>query len=246
MGKSHVLHERLKNVTWAWFCSTMATGSVAVVIYQTPYQFRGLTHDWHHHLHCRSLSSLSYCPVRYCSHVSSPIRPNVHSLDSPPGRSFLCRHLLGLHQFDLAKCFTIWFPFMWTLAAESAPSVFLVVRRVGSSLLESFNTTYTFYLTAAQGRRNGSSLDSSRIYPLLVTGPLAGVLLSQSACFCSGTDLRWRCPVSRLRLDGCDIPVRYMGASPLHFGAATTIWSPRDVHCCRSDRLHCASPTYSR
>ena len=42
MGKSHRLHERLKHVTWAWFCSTMATGSVAVVIYQTPYKFRGL------------------------------------------------------------------------------------------------------------------------------------------------------------------------------------------------------------
>ncbi|OAL37247.1 hypothetical protein AYO20_03423 [Fonsecaea nubica] len=33
---------RLNHFTWAWFAATMATGSLANVIYQTPYKFQGL------------------------------------------------------------------------------------------------------------------------------------------------------------------------------------------------------------
>ena len=36
------LRYRLDHFTWPWFCISMSTGSVAVVLYQTPYKFRGL------------------------------------------------------------------------------------------------------------------------------------------------------------------------------------------------------------
>ena len=36
------IRERLKHFTWAWFSTTMATGSLAVVLNQTPNQFTGL------------------------------------------------------------------------------------------------------------------------------------------------------------------------------------------------------------
>lgn len=38
----HSLRGRLENVTWAWFSVTMSTGSLAVVLFQTPYKFHGL------------------------------------------------------------------------------------------------------------------------------------------------------------------------------------------------------------
>ena len=36
------INGRLKNVTWAWFSVTMSSGSLAVVIFQTPHRFHGL------------------------------------------------------------------------------------------------------------------------------------------------------------------------------------------------------------
>ncbi len=36
------IQKRLKHFTWAWFSTNMATGSLAVVLYQTPHKFHGL------------------------------------------------------------------------------------------------------------------------------------------------------------------------------------------------------------
>ena len=36
------LHGLSKGINWAWFSGNMATGSLAILLYQTPYKFRGL------------------------------------------------------------------------------------------------------------------------------------------------------------------------------------------------------------
>ncbi|KAJ9493382.1 hypothetical protein H2202_011149 [Exophiala xenobiotica] len=41
-GRSQPIRQRLNHFTWAWFSTTMGTGSLANVIFQTPYKFSGL------------------------------------------------------------------------------------------------------------------------------------------------------------------------------------------------------------
>ena len=36
------LHGHSRGINWAWFSGNMATGSLAILLYQTPYKFRGL------------------------------------------------------------------------------------------------------------------------------------------------------------------------------------------------------------
>ncbi|KAK5188846.1 hypothetical protein LTS03_011618 [Exophiala xenobiotica] len=41
-GGSQPIRQRLNHFTWAWFSTTMGTGSLANVVFQTPYKFSGL------------------------------------------------------------------------------------------------------------------------------------------------------------------------------------------------------------
>lgn len=41
--ESLTLRQRLKHFTWAWYTTTMATGGLALLLSQTPHQFKGLT-----------------------------------------------------------------------------------------------------------------------------------------------------------------------------------------------------------
>lgn len=39
---ARTVHGHSKGINWAWFSGNMATGSLAILLYQTPYKFRGL------------------------------------------------------------------------------------------------------------------------------------------------------------------------------------------------------------
>lgn len=174
MGWPHRLHERLKHVTWAWFSATMGTGSLALMIYQTPYQFRGLITigtiifiiDLIQFFICCSLLIARFIivPKIFFNSLQHPIEAfyigtflvslslilqNVSQYGSPSCGPWL--------QEALQVCFWLYTGFATLFAVYQYYALFVSQRLETSKMVPAWILP---------------------IYPLLVTGPLAGVLLA--------------------------------------------------------------------
>ena len=174
MGKSHVLHERLKNVTWAWFCSTMATGSVAVVIYQTPYQFRGLLTIGKIIFIIDIVIFVLFCALLLARFIIVP-RTFIDSIRHPIEAFYIGTFWVSISlilqnasQYGSASCGP------WL---QKALEVCFWLY-VGSAIIVAVVQYYLIFISQRLEITDMVPAWILPVYPLLVTGPLAGVLLA--------------------------------------------------------------------
>ena len=174
MGNRHRLHERLKHVTWAWFSSSMATGSLAVMIYQTPYQFRGLVTIGTVVFIVDLVFFLLFCALIIARFLIVP-KAFISSLRHPVEAFYIGTFwvsisliLQNISQYGSAVCGP------WL---QKALQVCFWLY-TGSVILVA---VFQYYVLFVSQRLEISKMVPAwilPIYPLLVTGPLAGVLLA--------------------------------------------------------------------
>ena len=173
-SKSRLLYDRINNFGWAWFSVTMSSGSIAVVFYQTPHQFHGL----------RTIGKVLFmiditlfCAFSLMMAIRFFLRPKafVHSLHDPKesfyfGTFWVSLSLLlqNTSQYAFPTCgpwlakalevlFWCYFSCILIVATQQYQALFITQNLNISDMIPAWILP---------------------IYPLLVTGPLAGVLIS--------------------------------------------------------------------
>ena len=168
------LRDSIDNFRWGWFSSTMSSGSLAVVLYQTPHQFHGL----------RTLGKvifiidlLLFCIFSIVLAIRFALQPKafVHSLHDNRESFYFGTFWVSLSliiqntsQYAFPTCgpwlvrtleivFWCYLSFVLTVAIQQYQALFV---------------TQTFSISKM------TPAWILPIYPLLVTGPLAAVLIS--------------------------------------------------------------------
>lgn len=172
-GREHTIQSRMKNATWAWFSVTMSTGSLAVVLCQTPHKFHGLLTIGKIIFIIDLFFFCSFCAFITVRFVRSP-RALVASLHDPTESFYfgtfwvsLALILTNISQYATTSCgewlvktlevlFWCYFAFVLLTSVLHYEALFI------SRNLRISDMTPSWILP---------------IYPLLVTGPLAGVLV---------------------------------------------------------------------
>ena len=171
--KGQRLRHRINNFGWQWFSATMSSGSLAVVLKNTPHQFHGL----------RTIGKvvfiidiILFCTFSMVMAVRFVLRPKafVHSLHDPTesfyfGTFWVSLSLLiqNTSQYALPTCgpwlvktlevlFWCYFSFILIVAIQQYQALFVTQNLSISNMIPAWILP---------------------IYPLLVTGPLAGVLI---------------------------------------------------------------------
>ena len=245
-------NSRLEQFDWTWFSSTMSTGSLAVVLYQTPHKFNGLLTIGKIVFILDLTLFLLYTAIIATRFTLKPNTFRKSLVD--PGESFffgsfwvsLSLVLQNISQYAFPSCgswlvrtleilFWIYFALILIVAIFQYQNLFVEKN------LRIADMTPAWILP---------------IYPLLVTGPLAAVIMNQQpqraaeAIWAAGVlaqGLGWMVAVFMyglwtIRLLSADLPPpsmrpgMYIAVGPI--GESRLPLSPLDPESCSQFRLH--------
>jgi tellurite resistance protein TehA-like permease len=168
-----LIRKRIEHFTWAWFSTNMATGSLAVVLYQTPHQFQGLITIGKILFVIDLILFAGFCSAMILRFVLRPkaLGESLHR----PSESFY----FGAFWVSVALILT-------NAAQYASPECGLWLSEAlgvcfwcygGAVLIVAVLQYYTLFV------KENLKIDTMLpawilpIYPLLVAGPLAGTLL---------------------------------------------------------------------
>ena len=164
---------RLKNVTWAWFSVTMSTGSLAVVLFQTPYKFHGLVtigkviFITDLVLFCALCTLLATRLLRRPKGLAESLRSESESFYFGTFWVSVALILANTSQYASPSCGE------WLLKTVEV----LFWCYFASSLLSSILHYDALFISQNLRISNMTPAWILPIYPLLLTGPLAGILV---------------------------------------------------------------------
>ena len=167
------LPEFIMTFTWQWFASTMATGSIAVVLFQTPYRFPGLLTIGKIVFLIDIISFLIICAAITTRFVLGPRALKESLYDSKEAFFFgafwvsVALILQNISQYGTPKCGP------WLVKALEVSFwlyfVCIVVVAVGQY--------HALFIHRNLNIEKMTPMWLLPIYPLLVTGPLAAVIV---------------------------------------------------------------------
>ena len=168
------LRDSIENFRWGWFSSTMSSGSLAVVLYQTPHQFPGL----------RTLGKvvfiidlILFCAFTVMMAIRFVLRPKafVHSLHDKRESFYFGTFWVSL-SLIIQNASQYAFPECGQWLVRTLEIVFWcylsLVLTVAIQQYQALFVTQTFSIS------DMTPAWILPIYPLLVTGPLAANLIS--------------------------------------------------------------------
>lgn len=246
-----------KGVTWAWFSANMATGSLAVVLFQTPYKFQGLVTLGKVIFILDLISFVLFVALLMKRFLARPktLAKSLHD----PQESFY----FGTFWVSVALI-------LENISIYGSPSCGPWLQKALEVLFWCYFACVVFvaivhYQTLFVSRNLPLSAMTPSwilpIYPLLITGPLAATLLHHQPSWASsriwvagvlGQGLGWMVTTFMyvlwtIRLlhnklpDPAQRPGMYIAVGPTgQSSGSSRIYTPSKLRY----RLHCASATY--
>ena len=167
------IRTRLEHFTWAWFSTNMATGSLAVLLYQTPYKFNGLLTIGKVVF---IIDLLLFCT--FCLAIASrfTFRPNALAKSfQHPTESFYFGTFWVSIALILENVSQYAYPYCGPWLVKTLEVCFWCYG--AASLLVATLQYYTLFVTQKLDLASMVPAWTLPIYPLLLAGPLAGVIL---------------------------------------------------------------------